>query len=1224
MKTKVIFSLILFLCIILNVVQAQPLQGSFESIYQRYQKGQQFSGTPIRVDNTTAWKNERVYSHIVLWSQTNQHNLSYEVSKLTNLTDSIPAEAIQLLFAHPVTADRYARNCGTYPSPRMDSVEIADALSFTPITSVAPEDPLKIWVRVNVPENIAAGMYAGTIQVKQNGSEKLTFNLHVEVLEKKMPDRTNWKFHLDLWQYPYQLLKYYNLYHPASQIELWSASHLNMVKPLYQLLADAGQKAISVYLTDNVIEQPTMVKWILKADKTWEYDFSSMDAWIDMLSSLGISEQINCFSTIGMGVDSLTYYDESSREFKKLYMPMFTPTYYERWNDFLTALKTHLNTRHLFDKTVIYLDEVPSEDLSQLNSLIHGHDPAWKIGLAYFHPLTQVESSYMYDITGNLGFATSENREGKISTFYTSCAQTIPNTYVTLQNSIAEAAWLAWHSANKNLNGFLRWAYDFWTLPHPLNVQDGNFTSGENSLVYRSSNELNAEIYTSYRMEILRKGIQDFEKIKILEAELQSSTDPVDREALQKLNEKISQFHENSGSGATALIQEGSKLLNDIVRGDFSACRVIGADSTIAYTQWLDVRGSSTSLGNTWVDKYPGGYSHYTAGKITAFPGNTLTLTVENSSASSCARSAVWIDWNENNDFEDNGELVWCAGSANSCDNATSNTFDIIVPTTVKSGVKRMRIQVRDSYVDAPSPCGDVSSSSTRDFDLVVADTYCQPLTHYNQLYYLKKVSTLGRVENSTCVNESMPLLGYSFDDKKSWMVEKGTSFLLNVENSELSKCARTAIWVDWNQNGSFEDEGELIALLGEANSCSNPLNYRIPMNVPEYALVGETRMRIQLRDSYQDLPQSCLIDNVTGTTDVKLNVVPPSGLTCHPAIISPYDGESLASTNMDYVWNPNNLEVSNWKLKISNGDSEDHLPVYFEQSFTAERRSAQVLQLPQNGENLLVELSWQVGGRWYSTKTYNRAMDVYCHPAGVSDVSYYIQSLSTRGAQTNISYLSGDSPEEGYCKITGSSITVTSGSSFTLDFSESAASSCAYTKVWIDWNGNGSFADPDEAIYESGIPETCTNNTYHTLDIHVPAKASSGTKRMRIRTGNSWLSPLEPCNESGEITTYDLDIEVRSASQPRLLSQGNVASSSLNLDWDLKCRVWQNSLYINVSGEDVSAITHLSIYTVDGCLTKSLNGYDTPLYIGDLPAGIYVVTVKKSNGQVYSTKFVK
>jgi hypothetical protein len=458
------------------------------------------------------------------------------------------------------------------------------------------------------------------------------------------------------------------------------------------------------------------------------------------------------------------------------------------------------------------------------------------------------------------------------------------------------------------------------------------------------------------------------------------------------------------------------------------------------------------------------------------------------------------------------------------------------------------------------------------------------------------------------------------------WIIaEKGTSFLFDIENSTLSKCARTSIWIDWNQNSSFDDAGELITVLGDSISCDNQISYRIPITVPNSALAGETRMRIQLRDSYQDVPNSCPIDYVTGTTDLKVNVMEASGLNCLPRVISPYDREILSDTVVEFAWSANNHDVSEWNLKISNADSGDNLPIYFEQSFAGTTTSAQVSQLPHYGENLLVELSWKINDNWFSATTYNKAVDLYCLPTGFSDISYFIDFLYSYNAVNNISYMSGDSPEKGYCHIKSSSIVVVPESTFTLEINESDASECAYTKVWIDWNGDGDFTDAEEEVYASGLPENCNNDNAHSINVDVPSGVSLGMKRMRIRIGNSWLPPLEPCSESSETTTYDIDIEVISTNQSiRLSEKQSTGLQNLKQNSALKLIRIGNKLYINLE-KDVKNTDniHVFFYTIDGRLIKSVK-YINSIDIGDISNGIYLLTVKNLNGQISSTKFFK
>ena len=78
--------------------------------------------------------------------------------------------------------------------------------------------------------------------------------------------------------------------------------------------------------------------------------------------------------------------------------------------------------------------------------------------------------------------------------------------------------WMSWYAAAKGLNGYLRWAFDYWLSSDPLNIQDGTNTAGDFHMIYRTDNTASSKAVASIRFEMLREGIQDYEKIKIVSA----------------------------------------------------------------------------------------------------------------------------------------------------------------------------------------------------------------------------------------------------------------------------------------------------------------------------------------------------------------------------------------------------------------------------------------------------------------------------------------------------------------------------------------------------------------------------------------------------------------------------------------------------------------------------------------------------------------------------------
>ena len=75
---------------------------------------------------------------------------------------------------------------------------------------------------------------------------------------------------------------------------------------------------------------------------------------------------------------------------------------------------------------------------------------------------------------------------------------------------------MAWFALAKGFDGYLRWAYDYWTQSDPTSAQDGSNASGDFNMIYRSENTAAAVPISSIRLELLREGIQDYEKARIL------------------------------------------------------------------------------------------------------------------------------------------------------------------------------------------------------------------------------------------------------------------------------------------------------------------------------------------------------------------------------------------------------------------------------------------------------------------------------------------------------------------------------------------------------------------------------------------------------------------------------------------------------------------------------------------------------------------------------------
>ncbi|TLX71674.1 Ig domain-containing protein [Labilibacter sediminis] len=146
-----------------------------------------------------------------------------------------------------------------------------------------------------------------------------------------------------------------------------------------------------------------------------------------------------------------------------------------------------------------------------------------------------------------------------------------------------------------------------------------------------------------------------------------------------------------------------------------------------------------------------------------------------------------------------------------------------------------------------------------------------------------------------------------------------------------------------------------------------------------------------------------------------------------------------------------------------------------------------------------------------------------YCSVSGTGD--YSAATLLTTGGTTNIDY-SGGLPAGNFEYYTDEELTVTAGSSFTVNLTQS--NNWSRTLIWIDWNADGTF-DEIEKVQEFGAFESLNDGPFEA-SITVPADAVIGKTRMRVLTGDAWTtaSSIIPCGEVANSCTKDFIIVIQ------------------------------------------------------------------------------------------------
>ncbi|HEX4887961.1 MAG TPA: GEVED domain-containing protein, partial [Luteibaculaceae bacterium] len=92
------------------------------------------------------------------------------------------------------------------------------------------------------------------------------------------------------------------------------------------------------------------------------------------------------------------------------------------------------------------------------------------------------------------------------------------------------------------------------------------------------------------------------------------------------------------------------------------------------------------------------------------------------------AKAGLWIDWNQDSDFDDSGERF--LGVANILDSTT--TFPILVPQDAVLGNTRLRVRTTSSLTDDARPCGVQAFGEVEDYTVVIFDPSLMPPTCAN------------------------------------------------------------------------------------------------------------------------------------------------------------------------------------------------------------------------------------------------------------------------------------------------------------------------------------------------------------------------------------------------------------------------------------------------------------------------------------------------------------
>lgn len=521
--------LTLAIAVVLPVLMAAQPQSSFRLDWAATGSHCVIGGGPSlefqkKAFNHVAWRGEKVFAQAVVSSEEEElKDVRLSVSDLRNGKSLIGAENIRLQFVSYVVSDlldttKYGQCGSREDKSKWGEVLVADVLDINDSMTVPAGRKQPVWMTVSVPSDARPGKYSGKLTVTSSNAKARSLNVELTVADHVLPPARDWAFHLDLWQNPYSVARYEN-------VPLWSEAHFEAMRPVMRMLAEAGQKSVTATIMSRPWNGQTedafgsMVTKIRRIDGTWLYDYTIFDRWVEFMFSLGIDKQINCYSMIPWALQ-FDYIDQATSSPATFQAAPGSEEYNEYWGAFIADFARHLKAKGWFEKTMIAMDERPLESMQAVLGLIRKVEPAFKISLAgnYHEPVIYDIVDFSETFSGKQEFpesAKAKRKElGLTTTFYTCCAEAHPNMFVI--SNPDEAAWLGWFAQAEGYDGYLRWAYNSWTIDPLTDARFRTWPAGDCFVVYPGGRG-------SVRFSKLVEGIQNFEKVRILRSRWQET-----------------------------------------------------------------------------------------------------------------------------------------------------------------------------------------------------------------------------------------------------------------------------------------------------------------------------------------------------------------------------------------------------------------------------------------------------------------------------------------------------------------------------------------------------------------------------------------------------------------------------------------------------------------------------------------------------------------------------
>lgn len=269
-------------------------------------------------------------------------------------------------------------------------------------------------------------------------------------------------------------------------------------------------------------------------------------------------------------------------------------------------------------------------------------------------------------------------------------------------------------------------------------------------------------------------------------------------------------------------------------------CTSIGTSVAFEWIEGVVINGQSNYSGND------GGYADYTninTGNVSA--GSSCTVSLEPGYPGTVYNEnfKVWVDFNNDGDWDDAGEEVIDYPAATGLVD-----LSFLVPLNTPAGSYNCRVSM--AWGDTPLPCGDFVFGEVEDYIINVIDApvYCDASSSIANEEWIQSV-TINDFTNNSGSNGGYA--DFTSLNTGSFLPGSQVDITIDPEYAGIVYEEYFKVWVDFNQDGILTDPGEEVVSYGPV-STTDTSTFTIPTNI----LPGAYHCRVIMQ--WGSAPVSC------------------------------------------------------------------------------------------------------------------------------------------------------------------------------------------------------------------------------------------------------------------------------------------------------------------------------------------------------------------------------